>query len=347
MSHSLASELARRLARNAEAVCRRYLSNGSRQGRYWLVGDARNAPGRSLFVRLAGAETGKGAAGKWTDAATGEHGDLLDIIRESAGLIELPQVLEEARRFLNLPSPQHNGPDQGPPRIQVKATSSGSARRLFAMSQPIPGTLAEAYLLERGIINLDDLDGLRFHPRCFYRSSDSTTVPWPALIAAVTDLNGSITGAHRTWLDRSGAGKALFDSPRRAMGDLSGKGVRFGVAADVMVAGEGIETVLSVRSLLPRMPMIAALSSAQLAALTFPPTLRRLYVLRDNDDAGRKAANALAERATASGIDAIVVAPQLGDFNDDLRRLGPEASGHAIRVQLSPPDVSRFLTASN
>ena len=30
-----AAELARRLARDAEAVCRHYLSNGRRQGRYW------------------------------------------------------------------------------------------------------------------------------------------------------------------------------------------------------------------------------------------------------------------------------------------------------------------------
>ena len=79
-----ASELARRLAREAEAVCRRYLSNGRREGRYWLVGDARNTPGRSLFVRLGGADSGKGAAGRWTDAASGEYGDLLDIIRESS-----------------------------------------------------------------------------------------------------------------------------------------------------------------------------------------------------------------------------------------------------------------------
>ena len=49
-----ASDLARRLARDAEAVCRRYLSNGRRQGRYWMVGDVRNTPGRSLFVRLQG-----------------------------------------------------------------------------------------------------------------------------------------------------------------------------------------------------------------------------------------------------------------------------------------------------
>ena len=64
---SEAADLAHRLARNAEAVCRYYLSNGRRQGRYWLVGDVANTPGRSLFVRLKGPDSGKGAAGKWTD----------------------------------------------------------------------------------------------------------------------------------------------------------------------------------------------------------------------------------------------------------------------------------------
>ena len=64
---SHAADLARRLARNAEAVCRHYLSNGHREGRYWLVGDVANTHGRSLFVRLSGPDHGKGAAGKWTD----------------------------------------------------------------------------------------------------------------------------------------------------------------------------------------------------------------------------------------------------------------------------------------
>ena len=62
-----ASELAHRLARNAEAVCRHYLPNGHREGRYWMVGDVRNTSGRSMFVRLIGPQSGKGAAGKWTD----------------------------------------------------------------------------------------------------------------------------------------------------------------------------------------------------------------------------------------------------------------------------------------
>ena len=35
------------------------------------------------------------------------------------------------------------------------------------------------------------------------------------------------------------------------MGHLLGHGVRFGVAHDVMAAGEGIETMLSLRSIMP------------------------------------------------------------------------------------------------
>jgi hypothetical protein len=50
--NSPATNIAHALVDNAEAVCRRYLSKGHREGRYWLVGDAHNTPGRSLYVRL-------------------------------------------------------------------------------------------------------------------------------------------------------------------------------------------------------------------------------------------------------------------------------------------------------
>ena len=69
MSRRAASDLAFCLGQNAEAVCRHYLSNGRRQGNYWLVGDVRNTPGRSMFVRLR--ETRKGRAGKWLDSRNG------------------------------------------------------------------------------------------------------------------------------------------------------------------------------------------------------------------------------------------------------------------------------------
>ena len=344
---SQAAELARRLARDAEAVCRRYLSNGRRQGRYWVVGDVANTPGRSLFVRLTGPESGKGAAGKWTDAATGEHGDLLDLIALSMGFDRFTDVLDEARAFLSLP---RVGPtyDCRAPRSPAPIGSPESARRLFAASRPIPGTIAEAYLRNRGITAFHETAALRFHPRCYYRpDADAATEVWPALIAAVTDLAGTITGAHRTWLDPASGDKAPVDTPRRAMGHLLGHGVRFGTAADVMAAGEGIETMLSLRSGLLRMPMLAALSANHLAAILLPATLRRLYVARDRDPAGDVAVAALTERARAAGIEALALSPVLADFNEDLRHLGNDELRAALRIQLVPEDVQRFLHATD
>ena len=55
------------LALRAPEVCARYLSNGQREGCYWTVGDVANNPGRSLYVRLAGPDYGRGAAGHWAD----------------------------------------------------------------------------------------------------------------------------------------------------------------------------------------------------------------------------------------------------------------------------------------
>jgi Toprim domain len=342
------SDLTAALACNSEAVCQHYLPNGRREGRYWMVGDVRNTPGRSMFVRLTGPDTGKDRAGKWADAASGENGDLLDIIRERCGLADFAEVAEEARRFLSLPQPDTSvepklRPSSGP------SGSPGAARRLFAMAQPINGTLVETYLRNRGITALQETGALRFHPCCYYRPDPSrATETWPAMIAAVTDLDGRITGAHRTWLDLDGftqtnLGKAPLDTPRRAMGHLIGHAVRFGAAHDVMAAGEGIETTLSLRMALPRMPMAAALSAAHLAAILFPAALRRLYVIRDDDPAGNAAMDKLIDRTIEAGIEAIALSPRREDFNEDLRHLGIDALQRDVRLQIAPDDVDRFM----
>ena len=76
-----------------------------------------------------------------------------------------------------------------------------------------------------------------------------------------------------------------------------------------MAAGEGIETMLSLRCVIPSMAMVAALSAAHLAAILFPAALRRLYVVRDNDPAGDGAVAGLFDRALSAGIEAMVLSP--------------------------------------
>ena len=96
--------------------------------------------------------------------------------------------------------------------------------------------------------------------------------------------------------------------------------VIFGVPGGVMAAGKGIETMLSLRSVLPSLSMVACLSANHLAALPFPPTLRCLYFACD-DPAGGAEMAALTARAQTAGIEALKLSPTLGDFNEDLRRL--------------------------
>lgn len=330
-----ATEVAHRLGGQAEAVCRYYLPNGRRQGRYWLIGDVTGTPGRSLYVRLTGQR-----AGKWTDAATGEHGDLIDLIALNRRL-DFHAALAEARSFLRLPVTASVSTSREPP---APTGSPEAARRLFAACLPVKGSLAEAYLRQRGILLPAGHTALRFHPRCYHRGPSGRQT-WPALVAAVTDLDGKITGAHRTWLDPSGGGKAPVDQPRRAMGRLAGNGVRFGIARDVLTAAEGIETTLALKTILPAMPIIAALSAAHLAALILPPSLRRLYVARDNDEAGRLALARLCERTGLSGIDIRALDPRAEDFNADLLNLRADQLRAWIAEQLAEDDLRRFLSS--
>ena len=191
---------------------------------------------------------------------------------------------------------------------------------------------------------MHDLTALRFHPRCFYRAHEGAPrETWSALLAAATDPDGTITGVLRTWLARDGSGKAPLATPRRSLGHLLGSAAQFGKTTDVLAAGEGLETMLSLRVVLPAMPMVAALSATHLAAFIPPSGLQRLCIARDNDRVGLRAAEMLGARAHADGIEALVLTPYCDDFNTDLCGLGREALAASLRAQLTPEDVARFL----
>lgn len=305
-----ASELSRRLGDNALAVCRRYLSNGRRAGRYWQAGDIRNAKGRSLFVRLAP----PGVPGKWTDAATGEHGDLLDLIQLSLGLPDLTSAMAEAERFLGAPAAYHAVPRDSK---ACPTDRTEIARRLFAEARPVAGTLGETYLKSRGIVRGDWSASLRFHPRAWFDEHNHR----PALLAASRDNAGNLTGVTRFFLDTEAG---LIE--RRALGRLNGHAVRLRGRTQSsgdghLIVGEGLESTLSFALLYPERAagcdLAAAMSAAHMAAFVIPRGVRRLTIAADNGPAGRNAAAKLRVRAIAQGVAAQIAFPELGDFNDD------------------------------
>ena len=335
---SAAARVAAALGARAEEVCRRYLPQGRKQGRYWTAGDVYGARGRSLFVRLAP----PGTPGKWTDASTNEHGDLLDLIRIASGAGSLRAALAEAHAFLASPSmPAAEAPDD--------YDRTEAARRLWRRCRAIDGTHAEAYLEARGIRRCR-FAALRFHPALLHRD-DGGVRRLPALVAAVTaDAkdrlapgehpgpgeclgHGAVCGVLRTWLDPTRPAKANLDRPRKALGRVHGRAVRFGKpAGGTLLVGEGIETVLSIVTALPDTVAAAALSAGSLGAFVPPTGVTRLVIARDNDPEGERAAERLARRCACARVDAVVVAPSGDDFNSDLVAFGAPA----LRARLAP-----------
>ena len=257
-----AADTAAALAERAEAACARYLPNGRKQGRYWTAGDVRGAKGRSLFVRLAP----PGTPGKWTDGATGEHGDLLDLIRLSTGAASLREALAEAHRFLAQPVP----PAASHPARYDRAEA---ARNLWRRCGPIEHTHAQAYLHARAI-RTGRFPALRFHPSLDYRHDTGRWRRFPALVAAVTDNEGHLDGVQRTWLDPNRPVMANVDRPRKALGHIHGRAVRFSrpgqTACSTLLVGEGIETVLSLVTALPDAVAAAAHCRRAASVRSFP-----------------------------------------------------------------------------
>jgi len=119
-----AGEISERLARQAESVAQKLLPGGKREGREYVSGSTGGDAGKSLKVCLSGDK-----AGIWSDFATGEGGDLLDLWAATRS-ISVADALRESRDYLGIAPPAFAGskpreyrkPDRPPvtrPKLRV------------------------------------------------------------------------------------------------------------------------------------------------------------------------------------------------------------------------------------
>ena len=198
---------------------------------------------------------------------------------------------------------------------QSAAKRAAQAQRLWQSAQSIAGTLAETYLLRRGI-TCSLPETLRFAPSCWH---GATAKRHPALVALVDGGDG--IAVHRTYLRRDGTGKADIEPAKAMLGAVKGGAVRLADGAGPLAVAEGIETTLSLACGLLRGPasIWAALSTSGIRGLRLPLRPGRLTIAPDGDKPGRSAAQALAERAHALGWQvSLLPAPDGRDWNDVL-----------------------------
>ncbi len=204
-----------------------------------------------------------------------------------------------------------------PNRAYAKRTVT--ALRLWEASVPALGTLAETYLLSRGLC-LPLPTTIRFHAGLKHPTGGI----WPAMVALVTrGTDDAPLAIHRTFLARDGAGKAPITSQKMMLGPCRDGAVRLGALGDVLMVGEGIETCLAAMQATGR-PAWAALSTSGLRALDLPEAAREVIVLADGDDPGEAAARDCAYRWKREGRSVRIARPPRGcDFNDLLPGRAP------------------------
>lgn len=174
------------------------------------------------------------------------------------------------------------------------------------------GTPAETYVRRRAIT--DELPpSLRFAVLP-HKPSGRTL---PALVAAVTDVEGNVRAVHRTYLAPGGRGKAPVEPAKMMLGPTGGLSVHLAPAAERIAVAEGIETALSVQQV-TGLPTWAALSAGGIQRLELPPLTTSILIAADGDRDGRRAARIAGQRWRAEGRQVQIVVPRRSDFNDSL-----------------------------
>ena len=290
-------EIVGHLTGNVTALCQTLLPNGRREGAEWRCGNVHGEPGQSLGVHLTGAK-----AGIWSDFASGECGDLLDLIQACLGL-DKGEAVQWAKNYLGI-GDGSRPPLPPPPRARPAETPRQENPNLpFALdiwnkSQPAAGTPVEAYLRNRGI-GIPVPASIRYNPAVLYTPSN---LYLPCMVAAIQAPDRSITAIHRTFIRGDGQDKAGVEKTKMMLGAIAGGAVRLAYAGSKMIVGEGLETCLSVMEA-TGLPTWALLSASNFLGLALPalPLAAEIVIAADNDKIknGKRAGIEAAEKAAA------------------------------------------------
>lgn len=211
----------------------------------------------------------------WVCAVCADGGDAIALVRRCKGL-SFPEAVawlggarpvdpaEEARRAAERAERQAQRERQA---ARYREQERKRLYQVWRAAQRFEGTPVEAYLRGRGIDWLEDLT-LRYAPAMPYfegetkdergRGSPRVVYSGPAMLAPFVDDGFTFRGLHITWLDaeRPGSKAAIFDpqtgealTAKKMRGSKAGMFIPLSRSGDPkrLRAGEGIETMLSVR----------------------------------------------------------------------------------------------------
>ncbi len=267
--------------------------------------DDRN-PG-SFWIRVSA------PIGAWKDEATGDQGDVVDLVTYCKGLASRQDTYQwclawlgwakgidrqalEARRKVHA----ERARVEQQRRTEQMAKNETHAFSWWLSAKPIEGTAGETYLASRGVV-LADLKhkpkALRFFVSSKHVDKAERVTFWPAIASAMCNANGAIVAVHRTFLRPDGSGKAPVDPQKKIWPHFKGAMIRLargasklspeeaarkGVSGPLVVT-EGIEDGLSVALACPELRVWAAGTLGNMGNVPKLACMSRLILCADND----------------------------------------------------------------
>jgi DNA primase len=202
-----------------------------------------------------------------------------------------------------------------------RAAAIADARAFWDRALPSEGTAASVYAEHRGI-TAPLPSSIRFgHIPAWKDEAGQWGRRFPAMLCAVVDRDGELTGLQRIFLRPDGRGKADWNKPKRSLGRIRGGALRLGPVSDHVVICEGPEDGLTLMQELPRQSVWVSLGTSMLPEMDLPPEVRTVTLAGDNNPAGRAAVTKAAEALTLRGLTVRTMWPDpaFADFNDQLR----------------------------
>lgn len=202
------------------------------------------------------------------------------------------------------------------PTASPKRDMGALALRLWQASRPIAGTLAEEYLLARGL-SAPFPKALRFNPATILGSGSAKKV-MPAMIAAVESDLG-IVAVQRTFLDPDVVLRKPVPKPKVSLGLLGTAAVRLAPATDELGLAEGVEDALSAMAWFGT-PTWALGGVERLAFVTIPEKVRRVIVYGDRGRTAERLLEKARAHLAANGRELVSRIPEdHDDWNDAWR----------------------------
>lgn len=202
------------------------------------------------------------------------------------------------------------------PATKPKRDMGALALRLWKASVPIAGTLAEEYLLARGLSGPFPR-ALRFNPTTILGAGPDRRI-MPAMIAAVENDEG-LVAVQRTFLDSYNVLHKPLRKPKVALGLLGTAAIRLAPATDELGLAEGIEDAMSAMEWFGT-PTWALAGVERLAFVAIPEKVRRVIVYRDRGRAADRLIEKAHDHLTANGRELVSRVPEHhDDWNDAWR----------------------------